>query len=144
MKWKDIENDFLAGVKRRDICRKYGCNYHALDSHIKTHKLVSRRDNIKEETSRIVAEKAADEILEVKKRWRKDAVLFRKAYYEQLTEDGKLKEGLTANDISALSHVFRRVIEVEAKAYDIPELRYTKNEIVNTEQFAENLEEFFG
>ena len=68
--WRAARADYEAGMKRRDICAKYGCSYNSLDNRIKregwgkTRKIVklAKTEKLTEKRAEMRAEKLASVI----------------------------------------------------------------------------------
>lgn len=61
--WRAARADYEAGMKRRDICAKYGCSYTALDNHVKREGWGKSRNSVNERVTekrtKIIADRIA-------------------------------------------------------------------------------------
>ena len=62
--WRAARADYEAGMKRRDICAKYGCSYTALDNHVKREGWGKSRNSVNERVTEKRTKIIADRIAE--------------------------------------------------------------------------------
>jgi hypothetical protein len=58
--WNKVKTDYLKGLSREEICKKYGLNYKTLDTRINSHKWIDEARKIKGKSKEKLQEKLSE------------------------------------------------------------------------------------
>lgn len=127
--WDKIKTDYLKGMSRKDICKKYDVKYGSLDNRIKRENWKQIERNVERKTTEKLEEKLSDSLSELQAKFvKKQYEFFNEMFDDEINKYKALK---SSPDYKVVMTDLKEVVRLSRQAINLFDTKTETNANVN-------------